>query len=161
MATLTTIKQDGITQYVLIYDDGSEVFVPNDSQNRFYQTVQDWIVINGTPDEYVSLADFLAKKKAQVKEEAQRRILALYPDWKQRNLINEITKIITDDVLAKEAIPSHNLSAADKTTITNYNTSWQQIIDIRTKSDAIEIILDGLTYQQLIDYDVQDNDNWT
>lgn len=83
-----------------------------------------------------ALAAILSPKRLsleQIKAEAGRRILALIPDWKQRNYIArdaEITKII---------VSGGSLTAEQQAERTAIEAVWEQAKAIRSASDAIEL----------------------
>lgn len=66
----------------------------------------------------------------QIKTEAMRRILALCPEWKQRNLLAQAT------ILAKKG--AANWTTEEQAAWDAGEALWTQIAAIRAKSDAIE-----------------------
>lgn len=82
----------------------------------------------GVPDEPVPAAEPLSVQ--QVKAEAQRRILALCPEWKQRNLTAQAV------ILAKKG--ADNWTPEEQTAWDAGEALWTQIAAIRAASDVIE-----------------------
>ena len=81
----------------------------------------------------------------QVKAEAQRRILTIVPEWKQRNLTARGT------VLAKKGEP--NWTAAEQTEWDAGEAIWAQVEAIRAASDVLEATAP-------IPQDFTDNKHW-
>ena len=62
---ITTVKISG-DGWQVTYDSGKILSVPNDSGNRHYQEVQDWIAEPNTPDAEYSVAERQAARKGEV-----------------------------------------------------------------------------------------------
>ena len=77
-----------------------------------------------------------------IKYEAQRRILAVAPDWKQRNAAVDVQ---SDDADVRAAA--------------------QDIIDaisaIRTKSNEIEASIGSMSDEQILNFNASDNAHWS
>ena len=87
------------------------------------------------------------RKIAETKAEANRRILAILPEWKQRNY----TARAVEKVAAGE-VGDDEWNAMQ--------TAWQQIKAVRVASDAIEAEINALTDEQAGQYDVSANPLW-
>jgi len=86
-------------------------------------------------------------KIAETKAEANRRILAILPEWKQRNYTaRAVEKVAAGEVGDDEWNAMH--------------TAWQQIKAVRVASDAIEAEINALTDEQAGQYDVSANPLW-
>ena len=77
-----------------------------------------------------------------IKYEAQRHILAVAPDWKQRNAAIDVQ---SDDA---------DVRAAGQAVIDAVNA-------IRAKSNEIEAALPSKTDQQILDFNARDDNHWT
>ena len=121
---IETVK---ITTYGYLLNGG--ISVPDVSSNRHCRMIQEWIAEGNTPES----ADLPTITTDMVKEEAQRRILAVYPDWKQLNYLRQ---------------QGNNPTQEDLNVI---NLAWAYIDNIRAKSN----ILEGTLPQ-----DYQDNTHW-
>jgi len=77
-----------------------------------------------------------------VKLEAKRRILAVAPDWKQRNAAVDLQSDDTD------------IRAAAQAVIDAVNA-------IRTKSNEIEAALSSMTDKQILNFDARDDAHWS
>ena len=77
-----------------------------------------------------------------IKYEAQRRILEVAPDWKQRNASIDLQSDDAD-VRAKAQAVIDAISA------------------IRTKSNEIEAALPSMTDQQILDFDAREDAHWS
>ena len=62
---ITTVKTIG-TGWLVTYDTGDILSVPNDSDNRHYQEVQDWIAEPNTPDAEFTLQEVKDQRKVEV-----------------------------------------------------------------------------------------------
>lgn len=77
-----------------------------------------------------------------VKAECERRILAIMPDWKQRNTIAD-------------------LSSDNAETKTAATTAWAQVTALRTKSDEIEASIASMSDEQILNFNARDDAHWT
>lgn len=92
-------------------------------------------------------AILFAEKTSAVKAEANRRILAILPEWKQRNYTaRAVEKVAAGEVGDDEW---NAMQAA-----------WQQIKAVRVASDAIEAEINALTDEQAGQYDVSASPLW-
>lgn len=89
---------------------------PND-----YDTWNGSAWVTGTPPE---------PSTADIKAEAQRRIVAIVPEWKQRNLTAQAS------ILAEKG--RANWTADELAAWTAGAAIWAQVLTIRTKSNEIE-----------------------
>ena len=96
---------------------------------------------NGVPI-YADTADAKAKLSPRIKQECERRILAVMPEWRQRNTIADLT---SDDAETKAAA----------------TTAWAQVTALRTKSDQIEASISSMSDSQIIEFDATDDAHWT
>lgn len=76
-----------------------------------------------------------------VKVECERRILAIMPSWKQRNVIADLSSTNADTKAAAE-------------------TEWAKVVAIRTKSNQIEASIASMTDEQIIAFDAADDSHW-
>lgn len=90
---------------------------------------------------YADAAEAQAKLTPHVKAEAAKRILALMPDWKQRNVIADLS---SDNADTKAAAV----------------TAWAAVTAIRTKSNEIEASIGSMTDEQIIAFDAADDSHW-
>lgn len=95
---------------------------------------------NGVPT-YFDAADAKERLSPRIKEECEHRILAIMPDWKQRNTIADLT---SDNAETKA-------TAA---------TAWAQITALRTKSNQIEASILSMSDSEIIAFDATDNSHW-
>ena len=81
---------------------------------------------------------------ATIKGEAKKRIIAAVPDWKQRNVIADLS---SDDADTKAAAA----------------TEWKKVTDIRTKSNELEASANGMDLDALNhrDLDWTADEKWT
>ncbi len=91
---------------------------------------------------------FLDAEEAQtlltphVKAECERRILAIMPEWRQRNTIADLS---SDNADTKAAAA----------------TEWAKVTALRTKSDEIEASIASMTDEQILNFNAQDDAHWS
>lgn len=88
---------------------------------------QTWNVVNKTAEE---ISQYDAEMVAAVKAEAQRRIISIIPEWKQRNLTARAAELAI-----KGAV---NWTAEEQAEYEAGQAVWDSIKAVRTKSDALE-----------------------
>lgn len=121
------------THYVISGVERPELWAPD-----VWKYSSGWVVANA--DLYAAALENEKEKKIKaIKDEAAKRILAIAPEWKQRNLIArsvEITRAKIDGTATAEEIKEGNAIQA----------IWDSVKAIRDKSDALEaeILADGL-----------------
>jgi hypothetical protein len=74
------------------------------------------------------------ERRARVKAEAMRRILAICPEWRQRNLTAQAV------LLAKKVADGGTLTTREQADWDAGKATWDQIAAIRAASDAIEAL---------------------
>ena len=101
----------------------------------------------------------IAEKKVQlsidIKGEAGKRISIIVPSWQQSNLnarMNELNK--------KVAIDNMTLIQSELDEIAAMDAIWTAAKNIRSKSDALENLVAGMTATQLDLLDVTDDSHW-
>ncbi len=77
-------------------------------------------------------AERRAKRPAAIKAEAYRRIVAIIPEWKQRNLTAEGVELLS------KLADGQTLTAQEQTARTKNLAMWAQVKAIRTKSNELE-----------------------
>ena len=112
--------------------------------------------VTSAPDtNYVApdpFADMLAAQIVAVKTEAGRRIVAIIPEWKQRNLTARAAMLGIKGV--------SNWTSSEQDEFDAGLLLWGQVDAIRTRSDVIEIDLAAMTMEQLQTFDAVDELNW-
>lgn len=86
-------------------------------------------------------AEFCQQLHPAIKYEAQRRILQIAPEWRQRNAAIDIQSSDADVRAAAQAV----IDAVNA---------------IRAKSNEIEAALPSKTDQQILDFDARDDAHW-
>lgn len=81
-----------------------------------------------------------------VKQEAGRRILAIAPEWQQRNMLARVAELLR--------IGEANLNAAEQAELAAIEAIWTTIKGLRAKSNALEAI-------NPIPLDYTDDKYWT
>jgi hypothetical protein len=87
---------------------------------------QGWAVRDLTADE-------LNARKAAIKAEARRRILAIFPDWKQTNMVARGVEL--QDAWRRNS----EWSVGEAAEAAALQTAWNWIKSVRAASDALEI----------------------
>jgi len=90
---------------------------------------------------YIDAADAQEKLTPNVKAEASKRILALMPEWRQRNVIADLS---SDNADTKAAAV----------------TAWAAVTAIRTKSNEAEASIASMSDEQIINFDASDDAHW-
>lgn len=98
-------------------------------------------------DAHVPFFGHVERKVQEVKAEANRRIIAILPEWKQRNY----TARAVEKVAAGE-VGDDEWNAIQ--------TAWLNIKAVRVASDAIEAEIAALTDEQAGQYDVAASPLW-
>ena len=91
---------------------------------------------------YADAAEAQEKLTPHVKAEAGRRILAIMPEWRQRNVIAD-------------------LSSSNSDTKTAAETEWAKVTAIRTKSNEIEASIGSMSDEEIINFDASDDAHWS
>tara|TARA_B100002019_G_C20915801_1_gene425095 strand:- start:291 stop:599 length:309 start_codon:yes stop_codon:yes gene_type:complete len=91
---------------------------------------------------FADTADAQTQLSPQVKAECERRILAIMPAWKQRNVIADLW---SDDASIEAAAA----------------TEWAKITALRTKSNEIEASILSMTDTEIIAFDATDDAHWS
>lgn len=91
---------------------------------------------------YADADDAKAKLSPRIKEECERRILAIMPGWKQRNTIADLS---SDNADTKAAAA----------------VEWAKVTALRTKSNEIEASILSMSDSEIIAFDATDDAHWT
>ncbi len=91
---------------------------------------------------YADAAEAQEKLTPHVKAEAGRRILAIMPEWRQRNVIAD-------------------LSSSNSDTKTAAETEWAKVTAIRTKSNEIEASIGSMSDEEIVNFDASDDAHWS
>ncbi len=122
---------------------------------RVYQNFENYtsLLKAGVPESVV-LEHAKARKIIEVKEEAYRRIVAIMPEWKQRNLIARAGEIINRKL-------DGNATQAELDELAQIQTLWDQVKAIRAASDQIESEIQSLqSLQEVENYRVSGHPSW-
>ena len=92
-------------------------------------------------DSGLTKAQWCARLHPAIKHEAQRRILEVAPDWKQRNAAIDMQSDDADVRAAAQAV-------------------IDAVAAIRAKSNEIEAALPSKTDQQILDFNARDDAHW-
>jgi len=96
----------------------------------------------------------------QIKTEANKRIVAAYPEWKQRNHMAAVVDIQNKELIALKANTTYTLSADELAIVAAAQAAKTEIFNIRAKSDELEASLDTMTQEQLEAFDATNYSNW-
>ena len=112
------------------------IFVPEDECNRHYQAIKKWIENGGIVADEFTIDEIRDKKIYQIKSEAGSRIVSVYSDVKQRNI----------------------LMSQDTSQINYMNIFIQKIKD---QSNLLETQIADMDLDQLNNFDPTSDDNWS
>ena len=112
------------------------IFVPEDEGNRHYQAIKKWIENGGIVTDEFTIDEIRDKKNSQIKSEAESRIVSVYSDVKQRNILmsQDISQINEMSVFIKS---------------------------IRDQSNLLEEQIADMDLDQLNNFDPTSDDNWS
>jgi len=99
------------------------------------------------------LKETLASKITEVKAEAGRRIVSLIPEWKQRNLTARAA------LLAIKGQANWTQAEADEFAVGAL--LWDAVTNLRTASNLLESNLNSMTLEELQNFVVTDDLNWS
>ena len=91
---------------------------------------------------YIDANEAKEKLTPHVKAEAGRRILAIMPEWKQRNVIADLSSSNADTKAAAEV-------------------EWAKVVAIRVKSNEVEASIASMSDEQILAFDAADDSHWT
>ena len=91
---------------------------------------------------YADAAEAQEKLTPHVKAESGRRILALMPEWRQRNVIADLSSSNSDTKAAAE-------------------TEWAKVTAIRTKSNEVEASIGSMSDEEIVNFDASDDAHWS
>jgi len=100
------------------------------------------------------LVDAKKYKVADIKVEANRRILAIVPEWKQRNLTAQAAQF------AKQVADGIPLTVEQQAMWDAGVAIWTEVAAIRTKSDELEASVDPMDLETVQTFDVTDDATW-
>lgn len=115
------------------------------------------VVLEDDPN-YISTdwrSEIEAMRIEDIKREANRRIIAIVPEWKQRNLTARAA------VYAKQVADGIPLTVDQQNEWDAGDLIWQQVNTIRNKSDQIETLLSGMTDEELVSFNPTDDNHWS
>lgn len=90
---------------------------------------------------YADAADAREKMSPRIKQECEKRILAIMPSWKQRNTIADLT---SDNAETRAAAA----------------VEWAKVTALRTKSNEIEASILSMSDEQIIEFNATDDTHW-
>lgn len=125
------------------FDNRTQRIELGDFVNTNGSWVQTWNVINKTTEE---ISQYDAEMVVAVKAEAQRRIISIIPEWKQRNLTARAAELAIKGV--------SSWTAEETSEYQSGQAIWNQIKAVRAASDALEA-------QSPIPSDFYDDSYWS
>ena len=155
------INVEEVKNYFEIKDlsDGNEAFID------FWDAVNIGVT-EPSQEQFDSISDSDVLKLEiipQIKREASKRIVVVYPEWKQRNYTAAVAEIHNKEIMAMKAVPfvaQYTLTADELQTMRDAEACKVAITAIRNKSNELETSLDSMTLDQLKAFDPSDNSNW-
>ena len=106
-----------------------------------------------SPPPEPTLAERRTEAITAIKAEANRRILARYPDWKQRNMTAQSVALLDKG--------RENWDDTDREVATQARAVWDWIRTIRAHSDALEARVAAMTARALSAFDPGDDSHWS
>lgn len=137
---------------VVLSDDGRPSDTPLDRYRPSTRKDGDSVVLSWVADSVADRTAALAEWKNRLiesaKTEANRRILDILPEWKQRNYTAR----------AVEKVASGEVGDAEWN---DMDAAWSAIKALRVASDAVEAEITTLSEEQAAQYDVSASPLWT
>lgn len=132
--TLTNPRWADAEETVVIAEsDGARVSIPAHAGNADYAALVAAGAEIAAFARWPDLAAARAELVAAVKAEANRRILARFPEWKQRNATAHMVELI-----AKQTLFEGQLTPAEDDEFDAIEAAWGAVKAIRAASDAKE-----------------------
>ena len=91
---------------------------------------------------YADKNDAKEKLSPRIKDECERRILAIMPSWKQRNVIADLSSTNADTKAAAA-------------------TEWAKVTALRAKSNEIEASIGSMSDDQILNFNASDDAHWS
>lgn len=123
---ITTVKETrdeagALTGWVV---DGN-LHVPDAPGNRYANAVQQWIADGNVPEPFRTEAEQAAARSVKIKQLAHSKIMAIAPEWKQRNLTARSVELLKEGVTSGAEVDA-------------IQAVWDQVKAIRNHSDTLE-----------------------
>ena len=147
MSTYALVRPDGTLDRVLHNIDPTAGLKPGwrwapvenvsaPPHNRALEIVRSTYVLvdDNAVEEWTVERRPISEQRAAVKEEARRRILGRYPDWKQINMTARAGELI------KLMVVKGSLTEAEQAEVAALEAAWAWIKAVRARSDEIEAI---------------------
>ena len=99
-----------------------------------------------------TLSERKAEMVALIKAEAERRILARYPEWKQRNMMARLV------ALANKG--RENWNDSDRQEAETAQSAWGWINGVRRHSDTLEDQVNAMNAKALDGFEPRDDQHW-
>ena len=90
----------------------------------------------------------------RVKRIAKVKILAIMPEWKQRNTTARLSELTSESL-------DRTLTDVEKAEIETNQSLWNQVKSIRNYSNSIELSLSDMPMDQLKTFDPHDDAHWS
>lgn len=122
-----------------------------------------WVEIseNDTRWKALQFTKLKTNKIIEVNAEAGNRILAKYPQYKQNNMLGEISIIHNKEMVALKANSIYEISVSEKASIKKYEACVLFINNIREKSNAItQIINEADSISEIQSIDISNDKFW-
>jgi len=131
-----------VANSAVVINTATGEIIPDDPANRHRIEFDQWVAEGYNPDP----ADPIVITTDMVKAEARRRILLVFPEWKQSNMtarMVELNKIRAD---------AGSWTAGEQIEVDAIQSAWDWVKSVRSASDALELTLPA-------DYALN-NDHW-
>lgn len=102
-----------------------------------------WTITATFSQGYIPLADIRAMRISDIKADAGARILAVLPDWKQRNLTarqSELQAIMAGQIIQPDGsfLAARALDTDEKAELVIIKAAWDWVVAVRQASDDFE-----------------------
>lgn len=124
--------------------------------------IEDWQEPTSNEKKEIELENARSGKISEIRNIASEKINFEYPIWKQNNLMSGVITINNKEILAIKSQPPtvYNISEQEAQILQAANICKQFIINIRSKSNQLEALVNTMTLEELKFFNPFDNSNW-
>ena len=143
------------------YQVNDLIYVPKASDNPQHKEIQKWIAGGGVVDPEFSIFELKGNLIQKIKAETYRRIIDVYPEYKQRNLNGAVSEIQNKEIIALKAGAGNYTPTESEMTLLRAAKACKEFVDgLRTKSNQLETSLDSMTEEQLSAFNPNEDSHW-
>lgn len=116
-----------------VLDTETGASIPNASGNRHWQEYLEWVALGNVADPEKTVEQIEAERVASIKQTAGLKIVAMLPEWKQRNLLARSVE------LQNKVLGGTALTVEEQGELDAIQALWDKVKTIRLISDNAEV----------------------